>query len=124
MTDTPTKKLLKKIDKKIPGFSYFFDPKKIFDLKENENDLLELASSFLLMADKVSKTKVRYRKQFSKLIKQKMLIRQNFRCASCGEFLEYPEFHHKDGNSSNNYISNCEVLCPNCHRKKHRKSRS
>jgi hypothetical protein len=25
------------------------------------------------------------------------------------------EIHHRDGNSSNHRLSNCELLCPNCH---------
>lgn len=110
---------MRKLDKKIPGLSYYFDPKKLFALKQNEKNLLDLASSFLLMADKASKTTKGNRKQFSKLNKQKMLIRQNFCCADCGGFLEYPEFHHRDGNRSNNSLSNCVALCANCHRKRH-----
>jgi len=41
-TDKPTKKLFRKLDKKVPGFSYLFDPKKIFDLNKNQSDLLEV----------------------------------------------------------------------------------
>jgi predicted HNH restriction endonuclease len=25
------------------------------------------------------------------------------------------EIHHKDGNNSNNELSNLEIICPNCH---------
>ena len=61
------------------------------------------------------------RKDFTKTTKDDTLRRQGFRCNFCGEYLEYPEFHHKDGNRVNNYPSNCEALCPNCHAKKTRK---
>jgi len=96
-----------------------FDPKKILDLNKNESDLLEVAASFLLMADKVSKRKPN-RRQFSKLTKKKTLIRQNFRCNLCLKPLDIIEFHHKNGNSADNRLSNCEALCPNCHAKKTR----
>ena len=119
-TDKPTKKLFRKLDKKVPGFSYLFDPKKIFDLNKNQSDLLEVAASFLLMADKVSKRKAN-RRQFPKLTKQKTLVRQNFCCNSCGNPLEEIEFHHKNGNRADNRLENCEALCPNCHAKKTRK---
>ena len=121
-TDKPTKKLFRKLDKKVPGFSYLFDPKKIFDLNKNQSDLLEVAASFLLMADKVSKRKAS-RRQFPKLTKQKTLIGQNFCCNSCGNPLEEAEFHHKNGNRSDNRLENCEALCTNCHARKTRMSK-
>ena len=61
------------------------------------------------------------RKDFTKTTKDDILRRQVSRCNFCGEYLEYPEFHHKDGNRGNNYPSNCQALCPNCHAKKTRK---
>ncbi len=41
--------------------------------------------------------------------------RQSGMCNSCGHPPPRWEFHHKDGNRSNNSLSNCEGLCPNCH---------
>lgn len=43
-----------------------------------------------------------------------------YRCSCCGltEWLGQPiplELHHKDGNKSNNTLSNLELRCPNCH---------
>jgi len=120
--DRPTKKLLKKLDKKVPGLSVLFNPKKLFGLDKNQNELLEIAASFLLMADKAGKKKAS-RRQFSKIVKQKVLIRQNFRCKSCLNPLEIVDFDHIDGDTSNNDISNCQALCPNCHAKKTRNKR-
>lgn len=42
------------------------------------------------------------------------------RCECCGqtEWLGNPiplEFHHKDGDRTNNTLQNIELLCPNCH---------
>ena len=119
-TDKPTKKLFRKLDKKVPGFSYLFDPKKIFDLNKNQSDLLEVAASFLLMGEKAGRQKTN-RRQFSKLTKQKTLIMQNFRCNLCLKLLEEVEFHHKNGNRADNRLENCEALCPNCHARKTRK---
>ena len=67
----------------------------------------------------------RYRKKFlaeslpreawSKVQKEQVRIRQDGKCAKC----QKPpparwEYHHMDGNSSNNSLENCEGLCPNC----------
>jgi len=64
------------------------------------------------------------RKGFTKTTKEDTWRRQGFRCNSCGEYSNYFDFHHKDGNRGNNYPSNCEALCPNCHAKKTRKTGS
>ena len=58
----------------------------------------------------------------SSIIKEK-LFRENLKqkkCERCGRVTwmgeEIPlELHHKDGNHSNNSVSNFEILCPNCH---------
>jgi len=121
-----TKKLLKKIENSIPGASIFLDPKN-FDLSFYEKAAIELASSLILNSEKKKKlqkaSQKGKRKQFLKKTKQMTLIKQNFRCASCKNRLESPDFDHIDGNSSNNDISNCQALCPNCHAKKTRKGR-
>jgi predicted restriction endonuclease len=115
----PSKKLLKKLDGTISGISYFLDPKN-FDLSPENDALVELASSLILDSEK-KKGKKGSRKQFSKLTRQAVLIAQKFRCMLCGIQLEIVDFDHIDGNSSNNSISNCQALCPNCHAKKTRK---
>ncbi|HEY86071.1 MAG TPA: HNH endonuclease [Chloroflexi bacterium] len=43
-----------------------------------------------------------------------------YQCERCGstEWLGHPiplEFHHKDGDRTNNTLQNIELLCPNCH---------
>ncbi|MCH8834068.1 MAG: HNH endonuclease [Thaumarchaeota archaeon] len=52
-----------------------------------------------------------------------VLFSQKCRCKFCKIRLEFPDFDHIDGNSSNNDVSNCVALCPNCHRKRHRKKK-
>ena len=109
------------------GLSDFLDPRN-FDLSLPEEIGIEIASSLILASEKkkklakASKTtrKSTKRKQFTKLTKQKVLIQQNFTCNWCKTVLEFPQFDHIDGISSNNDISNCQALCPNCHAKKTR----
>jgi len=125
MGTSSTKKLLRKIDNTIPGLSKILDPRN-FDLSWEEDAAIELASSLILSSEKKKKlektgTKTGKRRQFSKLTKQEVLINQNFRCANCKNTLEIADFDHIDGNNSNNDISNCQALCPNCHARKTRR---
>ena len=60
------------------------------------------------------------RRGFTKKTKLVTLIKQQNRCEMCGGTLEFPEFDHIDGRSSNNSPSNCQALCPNCHARKTR----
>lgn len=70
------------------------------------------------IGDKVS---IKDRLHFSEVVKNNILVRQDYRCGQCDLPLKYfsgklnCQFHHKDGNHSNNAESNCEALCPNCH---------
>ena len=58
----------------------------------------------------------------TKTIKEFLLKKNNYKCEECG-FEGYNrktgntilQFHHKDGDSSNNSPENIQVLCPNCH---------
>lgn len=65
-----------------------------------------------------------------RLIREKILPHQ-CNCCKLKEWINKPiplEIHHKDGNSSNNNLTNLALLCPNCHaqtenyRAKNRKS--
>jgi len=52
-----------------------------------------------------------------------ILKKQNHRCKDCGIRYPHLKFHHIDGYSSNNDISNCMALCPTCHDVRDRKLR-
>ena len=47
--------------------------------------------------------------------KEQVRIRQDGKCAHCGKPPPRWDYHHVDGDRSNNSLSNCEGLCPNCH---------
>ena len=55
------------------------------------------------------------RKGWTEIEKEQVRIRQEGKCQKCGRPPPRWEYHHKDGNRSNDSISNCQGLCPNCH---------
>jgi len=67
------------------------------------------------------------RKGFSNFVKMKTLQKQRNCCAICFEdFTEsrMPQFHHKNGNNSDNREKNCQVLHTDCHDKISREGNS
>ena len=62
------------------------------------------------------------RRGFSTLVKEQVLKRQGHRCNNCNRLLNIVDYDHIDGNRSNNDISNCQALCPNCHAEKSRRT--
>lgn len=55
------------------------------------------------------------RRGWTEIEKEQVRIRQNGKCNKCGKPPPRWEYHHRDGNRSNDSLSNCEGLCPNCH---------
>lgn len=55
------------------------------------------------------------RRGFPDSVKNEILWRQKNLCAHCKRFLNVRDFDHIDNDRSNNDISNCQALCPNCH---------
>jgi hypothetical protein len=72
----------------------------------------------ILLSGQVKKEK---RKSFSILVKREAVRKQKTRCARCKrKLVEYGhDFDHKNGDRSNNKLSNCQALCTPCHRRKH-----
>jgi hypothetical protein len=67
----------------------------------------------------MSNTK-RERKLFSAKVKHQILVAQKSRCAMCKGYMERldREFDHKNGDCSNNKMSNYQALHTRCHRRK------
>lgn len=55
------------------------------------------------------------RRGWTEIQKEDVRIRQNGKCNKCGRPPPRWEYHHRDGDRSNNSLRNCEGLCPNCH---------
>jgi len=82
----------------------------------NSSTLIKILEMILVITKQVNYSpKMGIRRKFTKIVKQKTLARQAYRCKLCGKFLSIINFDHIDGNRSNNHISNCQALCPNCH---------
>ena len=60
------------------------------------------------------------RKPFTKWIKESTLKNQEGKCNMCSIPLNnyIAEYDHKDGDKTNNQLSNCQALCANCHSEK------
>jgi hypothetical protein len=59
--------------------------------------------------------KYKERQPFSDSVKDKVLEKQHHRCADCNKVLNVVDWHHRNGDRSDNRESNCVALCPNCH---------
>ena len=60
------------------------------------------------------------RRYFSTEVKRQILKNQDFKCAICKKNAGVWDYDHKNGDKSNNKMTNCQALCPNCHAKKTR----
>lgn len=91
----------------------------------NSYTLIKIFEIILQITKQTSNTpKMGIRRNFSKTVKQKIIARQAYRCKLCGKFLNMINFDHINGSRSNNDLSNCQALCPNCHAKKTRRYRN
>lgn len=80
--------------------------------------LMILSLSFLTLFYRSQK---KTRLCFATATKNQTLRKQKQKCNMCGKGLEKfnIDFDHKNGNRSDNRLSNCRALCTPCHRKKH-----
>ena len=88
-----------------------------------EKFLSRQAKYFLKELFKESLGSKNKRKDFSESVKNQTIAVQWNRCNFCGINLDVFNFDHIDGDRSNNLLSNCQALCPNCHARKTRKAR-
>ena len=64
--------------------------------------------------------RIKERRHFLVNVKRQILKDQKYKCAICKQNTEVWDYDHKNGDRSNNKLSNCQALCPNCHAKKTR----
>ena len=60
-------------------------------------------------------TRKKERRGFPDIVKERVLKKQNHRCAHCKRLLNVVDWDHKNGKRNDNSESNCQALCPNCH---------
>ena len=94
--------------------------------------IIPLLTSFVIYAiiqteKKQHKGRMVYltREPFSELVKQSTFQNQDGKCNMCNMSLSnyVIEYDHIDNDKTNNQLSNCQVLCINCHSKKLRHAR-
>jgi 5-methylcytosine-specific restriction endonuclease McrA len=80
--------------------------------------LLWIIAIVVLVSRSAKKEK---RRRFTQAVKRHIIHKQKGKCVMCNRKLEAygSDLHHKNGDRSNNKLSNCEVLCTPCHRRKH-----
>jgi len=103
------------------------DPKIINHIERTLARLEELDAIFKKGTSKLLQQRIDSnllkRKLFSKKTRKAVLERQNYRCKICEGVLDVYDLDHIDGNKWNNDISNCQAICPTCHRRKSKKNR-
>jgi len=90
------------------------------NIKLEMTDNFDLAMMALRIIEK-SMSKPKTRRSFPNPTKKITLSEQKNKCNHCDRKSKIWDFDHIDGDSSNNSLSNCQALCPNCHAKKTRK---
>ena len=93
---------------------------KIFDSLSRPSSIVLLftivATGLVLnFLKKLKKSTNSARKGFSQGTRERILRKQNHRCVYCRKVLKVIDYHHKNGNRSDNRENNCQALCPNCH---------
>ena len=90
----------------------------------NNYDSLFLILFFIIITGaiiwKITHRTKKERRYFSSEVKRQILKNQNYKCAICKRNTEVWDYDHKNGKRSNNKMTNCQALCPNCHAKKTR----
>jgi hypothetical protein len=78
--------------------------------------LLASAAVIGIVIKKLSRNKKQKdRRDFPDTIKERVLKKQNHRCANCKRLLNVVDWDHKNSKRYDNSESNCLALCPNCH---------
>ena len=81
--------------------------------------LLVIFSGTVIIIYKLRRRRSRRRRNFSAETIRETFRKQDYKCAECNKGITTKLYdkHHKDGNRSNNSVSNLELLCVTCHAK-------
>jgi general stress protein CsbA len=93
-----------------------------YDISPAEQKIIAVLLWIIAVIILVSRsTKKEKRRHFTQAVKKHVIRKQKGKCVICKRKLEAygSDLHHKNGDRSNNKLSNCEVLCTPCHRRKH-----
>jgi 5-methylcytosine-specific restriction endonuclease McrA len=78
----------------------------------------------MFFGDFLGRDPERKRTPVTQSTRTKALMRSKGKCEKCRKHITggvKPHIHHKDGDPTNNRLSNLKVLCPNCHSAAHDK---
>jgi hypothetical protein len=110
----------------LVSFSFWFSTDGLwayFSVGIHEQRLIAIIILGIAFWVLVSKSIRGKRKPFSVVVRREVIQKQNGKCAACKRKLTAYglDLDHKNGDRSNNKLSNCQVLCVPCHRRKHAK---
>ena len=97
------------------------DIPKHYGFSVTQRDLISLIILSLSFLTLFYNPQKKVRLYFATSTKKQALHKQRQKCGICGKGLAKfnIDFDHKNGNRSDNRLSNCRALCTPCHRKKH-----
>jgi membrane-bound ClpP family serine protease len=97
------------------------DISKHYGISVTQRDLISLVILSLSFLTLFYNSQKKIRLYFVTSTKKQALHKQRQKCGICGKGLAKfnIDFDHKNGNRSDNRLSNCRALCTPCHRKKH-----
>jgi peptidoglycan/LPS O-acetylase OafA/YrhL len=92
-----------------------------YNVSPNEQRFLAIVLWGIALWVLVRKSSKEKRRYFTKVVRSETIQNQKGRCNNCKrKLVAYDvDFDHKNGDRSNNKLSNCQVLCVPCHRRKH-----
>jgi hypothetical protein len=105
----------------ICWFSNQFELWSAYNVSLNEQRFLAIVLWGIALWVLVRKSSKEKRRYFTEVVRRETIQKQNGRCNKCRrKLVAYDvDFDHKNGDRSNNRLSNCHILCVPCHRRKH-----
>jgi hypothetical protein len=100
------------------GFSSYFPDQGI---DSTQQKIVGVFLQSLALIPLFYKSRKKERIPFAAETREKVLEKQNYKCALCRKSLVRfnIDFDHINGNRSDDRLSNCRALCTPCHRKRH-----